>query len=176
MLMQTEKIVTGPMIEASSVPAAARPARAPTLWAIILLKLGKGGLLLLIALGVYTLAGKDLQEEFDHFLRFVKLDPENLFFSRIGQWLDTFTLQNVRWVATGTLLYSAFSLVEAFGLILRGSWAGWMAIGESAFFIPIEVYELAQKFSYVVLAILVINIFIVCYLVKNRHRLFHHHH
>jgi len=37
-----------------------------------------------------------------------------------------------------TLVYSLFSLVEGIGLI-SVSWAGWLAIGESAFFIPIEI-------------------------------------
>ena len=63
-------------------------------------------------------------------------------------------------------------------MIFRVSWAGWMAIGESAFFIPIEIYELTRpgKFSWVVLGVLVINIIIVWYLLRNRHRLFRHHH
>ena len=38
--------------------------------------------------------------------------------------------------ATGTFLYSLFALVEGVGLIFRMPWAGWLAIGESAFFIP----------------------------------------
>jgi uncharacterized membrane protein (DUF2068 family) len=50
-----------------------------------------------------------------------------------------------------------------------------MAIGESAFFIPIELYELRQHFSWTVLIILGLNILIVWYLLENRHRLFHHH-
>jgi uncharacterized membrane protein (DUF2068 family) len=52
-----------------------------------------------------------------------------------------------------------------------------MAIGESAFFIPIELYELTRpgKFSWIVLVVLVINIVIVWYLFENRHRLFRHH-
>jgi uncharacterized membrane protein (DUF2068 family) len=171
--MQRDKVVSGAIGQPAR--AEARAPRAPTLYAIIALKLGKGLLLLLIGLGVYTLAGKDLQEEFGHFLRWIKVDPENVFFSGIGQWLDTFTLSNVRWVATGTLLYSLFSLVEGFGLIFRVSWAGWMAIGESAFFIPIEIFELTKKFSLALSGILIINVVIVWYLVKNRGRLFHHH-
>jgi len=82
------------------------------------------------------------------------------------------------WAAAGTLFYSLFSLVEGVGLMFRISWAGWLAIGESAFFIPIEVYELSRrsKFSWWLVAVLVINVFIVWYLFKNRHRLFVHHH
>jgi uncharacterized membrane protein (DUF2068 family) len=84
----------------------------------------------------------------------------------------------VRWWATGTLLYSLFSLVEGIGLMFRAPWAGWLAIGESAFFIPIEVRELVHRphFSWVVFSVLVINVIIVWYLLQNRKRLFHHHH
>jgi uncharacterized membrane protein (DUF2068 family) len=78
-----------------------------------------------------------------------------------------------------------FSLVEGVGLIFRVSWAGWLAIGESAFFIPIEVWELVRQTSLdrgqpghpvMVVIILAINIVIVWYLLQNRHRLFRHHH
>ena len=48
-------------------------------------------------------------------------------------------------VAIGSLLYSLFSLVEGVGLMFRVSWAGWLAIGESAFFIPIEILELIHS-------------------------------
>jgi len=76
-------------------------------------------------------------------------------------------------VALGTLIYSLFSLVEGVGLMFRISWAGWLAIGESAFFIPIEVYELVHKFTQPVFFILIANIFIVWYLFQNRERLWH---
>ncbi len=79
--------------------------------------------------------------------------------------------------AVGTFLYSLFALVEGIGLTFRVSWAGWLSIGESAFFIPIEIYELIHRgFSWTVFGILVFNVFIVWYLFENRQRLFHHHH
>ena len=72
------------------------------------------------------------------------------------------------------MCYSLFSLVEGIGLIFRVSWAGWMAIGESVFFIPIEVYDLLHNFRWKVVGILALNILIVWYLFQNRHRLFKH--
>jgi uncharacterized membrane protein (DUF2068 family) len=69
--------------------------------------------------------------------------------------------------------------------MFRISWAGWMAIGESAFFIPIEIYELVRRTSpdrarpghpLTLAIILALNIVIVWYLFQNRHRLFRHHH
>jgi uncharacterized membrane protein (DUF2068 family) len=165
--------------------------RAPTLYLIIAFKLLKGSLALLLAFGVYKLAGRDLQDLFDRLLRFIHLDPENRFLSDIGDRLDEITPANVRWVATGTFLYSLFSLVEGVGLIFRARWAGWMTIGESAFFIPIEIFELvhhheliklarargelvAHGFAWKLSIILGLNILIVWYLYQNRARLFRH--
>jgi uncharacterized membrane protein (DUF2068 family) len=81
----------------------------------------------------------------------------------------------VLWAAAGTLFYSLFSLVEGVGLILRVSWAGWLAIGESAFFIPIEIHELVKNPILPVFLVLALNVLIVWYLLLNRHRLFRHH-
>jgi uncharacterized membrane protein (DUF2068 family) len=150
--------------------------RAPTLYVIIAIKLGKGLLLLLLAAGVYSLSDNNLPQEFRQVLQFFHLDPEKKFFTELANKISHITPSNVVWVARGTIFYSLFSLVEGIGLIFRVSWAGWLAIGESIFFIPIEVYELIHKYSLSVLVILGLNVMIVWYLFQNRHRLFHHHH
>ncbi len=150
--------------------------RAPTLYAIIIIKLGKGLLLLALALGVYSLADNDLPKDYHSFLQWIHLDPERKFFLDLGNKISHITPENILWVATGTAFYSLFSLTEGMGLLFRVSWAGWMAIVESIFFIPIEVYELLKGFSTPVFIILVINIAIVWYLLQNRHRLFRHYH
>ncbi|EEF57094.1 DUF2127 domain-containing protein [Pedosphaera parvula] len=151
--------------------------RAPVLYFIIGFKLLKGLLLLLVALGVYSLSDNNLPEEFRSLLQFLHLDPEKQFFSTLANKLSDITPTNLLWVARGTFIYSLFSLVEGIGLVFRASWAGWLAIGESAFFIPIEVRELMHQlhFSWIIFSILILNIFIVWYLWANRHRLYRHH-
>ena len=150
--------------------------RAPTLYFIITCKLIKGTLSLLLALGVYKMTGAGLSDLFDRLVHWMHLDPENRFLSEIADKLDAVTPANVRWVATGTFLYSLFSLVEGCGLIFRVPWAGWLAIGESAFFIPIEVRELVIRPHWLVFGVLAFNILIVWYLFANRSWLFRHHH
>ena len=83
------------------VPTEPTPKRAPTLYIIAGVKIGKGLLLLLTALGIFALAGRDLSNAFDGFLRWVHLDPEKRFFTNIGDWLDTITPANVN-VMTAT--------------------------------------------------------------------------
>jgi uncharacterized membrane protein (DUF2068 family) len=153
-----------------------KPKRAPTLYFIIAGKLFKGSLALALAFGILRLIGRDLSDLFNRLVTWVHLDPENRFFSEIGDRLDQITPANVRWVAVATFVYSLISFVEGIGLMFRVSWAGWLAIGESAFFIPIEVRELVRHPHWYVLSVLAFNVLIVWYLYANRTWLFRHHH
>jgi uncharacterized membrane protein (DUF2068 family) len=166
--------------------------RAPVLYFIVAVKLIKGLLLLLVAMGIFALAGKDLQDLFERLVRGLGFDPENRFFGNIGDWLDTVTPTNVRVVASGTFLCGLFLIVLGTGLAFRAKWAIWLAIGESAFFIPIEIFEMVRRrlpntpdqphpelFHHPrigLFIVLALNILIVWYLLVNRKRLFRHHH
>jgi uncharacterized membrane protein (DUF2068 family) len=176
--------------EKKKIPTKA-PKPAPTLYFIVAIKLTKAVALLFAAAGIFSLVGKDLSDEFDQFVRWIHLDPEHRFFQNIGDWLDTVTPSNLRNLANVTLLYGLFLLVGGTGLALRAKWAIWLAIGESAFFIPIEIFELLRRrlpnlpdqprpelFHHPkigLLIVLALNILIVWYLLANRKRLFRHH-
>jgi len=115
--------------------------------------------------------------------RSLRFNPERRFWADLGKQFADVREGQVLWAAGGTLVYSLFSVVEGVGLIFRVSWAGWMSIGESAFFIPIEVYELLHHrevghpgHPVMLLTILALNLFIVIYLWRNKDRLFRHHH
>jgi uncharacterized membrane protein (DUF2068 family) len=183
----------------SQATSAPHKNRAPTLYFIAIGKLAKGVTLLILAISLYLHAGLDLQDEFQKFIAWVHLDPENRLFGNIGDWLSTITPNSVRATALATFVYSLFLIVGGAGLAIRAKWAIWLTIGESAFFIPIEVMELSRRhprpvspddvqvvppvpvhhlFPYpkIGLAIvLALNILIVWYLFKNRERLFRHH-
>ena len=149
---------------------------APALWIIIGIKLGKALLLLLLTAVFFNLIGKDVGDAFDELLRFVKIDPGHRFFVRLGDQLDKITPTNLKWLASGSLLYALLLLVEGYGLIRRSWWAVWLAIGETAFFIPVEIFELVGKFTWMMFGIFALNSLIVAYLIANRDKLFHHHH
>ena len=68
----------------------------------------------------------------------------------------------------GILLCNLMLLLESGGLLARMGWAGWLVIGETAFFIPIEVYQLVEHVSTTLVVLLIINIFIVWFRVKSR--------
>jgi uncharacterized membrane protein (DUF2068 family) len=159
--------------------------RAPTLYAIIVIKLLKGLLFVALAIVAYTLSDNDLPAEYKNLLHHLRVNPERRFWADLALQIGQLTEAKVLWAAAGTLVYSLFSLVEAVGLMFRISWIGWLTIGESAFFIPIEIYELVRRtvpdqphpsHKVTLLVILVLNIVILWYLFRNRQRLFRHHH
>ena len=130
-----------------------------------------------LAITAYTLSDNNLPVEFQKLMHFLQVHPANKFFAHLGEKVGKLTEHDLLWTALATVIYSSFSLVEGVGMIFRQSWAGWLAIGESAFFVPIEVYELTrpERFSWGLFGILVLNVLIVWYLFKNRARLFKHH-
>jgi uncharacterized membrane protein (DUF2068 family) len=159
--------------------------RAPTLYVIIRIKLLKFVLFVTLAITMYTLSDNNLPDELRTVLHHLRLNPERRFWVDLAHRLGELKERNLVWASAATLFYSLFSLTEGIGLMFRVSWAGWMAIGESAFFIPIEVYELLHLtprepgrsgHPVTLLVILGLNIMIVWYLLQNRQRLFRHHH
>ena len=169
------------MVEPLKTETAFFKKRAITLYLIIASKLFKGIGLLLLAAGVYSLQDNNLPADFNGLLHFFHFDPEKKFFTDLANEISKITPAMLVKLAKGTVLYALFSLVEGVGLIFRVPWAVWLAIGESAFFIPIELHELmrvpfASRAFYAVLVTLALNIFIVWYLFQNRQRLFRHHH
>jgi uncharacterized membrane protein (DUF2068 family) len=158
---------------------------APTLYAIIYFKLGKGILFCAFGIVLYFQASNNFPKEWadllkrpfvEHVFERLRIHPENKIFQRIAGQIATVTQSEVHVWAVGTMLFSLLLLVEGTGLLFRAGWAGWMTIVESAFFVPIEVYELAKQFSLYMLVVMMINIVIVWYLYANRQLLFRHHH
>jgi uncharacterized membrane protein (DUF2068 family) len=169
---------------ATGTQAEVRKKHAPTLYAIIVIKLLKGLIFVTLAITIYALSDNDLPSELKHVLHILRFNPERKFWSDLAIQLGEISEKKRVLAAAGTLVYSLFSLVEAVGLMLRIKWIGWMTILESMFFIPIEVYELVHGpppdsnrnwHPILVVTILAINIMIVWYLLKNRQRIFKHH-
>jgi uncharacterized membrane protein (DUF2068 family) len=185
---QEDSASTLPVVSGAEVEKAPR---APTLYFIVIGKLLEGAVLLIGAVSIYLLAQRNLPDLFDQFIRFLHLDPEGRFFNDISDRLATITARNVQAVALWMFIYGLFKAAGGVGLAFRATWAIWLAIGESAFFIPIEIYELIRRhtpegeehahamFAHPKIGIalvLAFNVLVVWYLYTNRERLFRHHH
>jgi len=172
------------------VPAS-KPKRAPTLYFIVGIKLVKGVAALTLAIISYCLNDNNLPEDFRKLLEFFHIDPEKRFFLDLADRISEITATNLNWLALVSVVYGLFMLLQAVGLAMRVSWVVWLVIAESAFFIPIEVFDLVRRhvanpeyhrhlfiFAHPKIGwaiILAVNVCIVWYLFKNRDRIIRHH-
>lgn len=180
-------------LEAKGKAPEAKPKRAPTVYFIAGIKLLKGIAALLLAFGVYHIRDNNLPEDFRNMLIFLHIDPEKRFFQELADRISEISTANLNWVTILSIAYGSFMLLQAIGLAFRVSWAVWLVIAESAFFIPIEVFELVRRhtpntddhphiFAHPqigVAIVLAVNVAIVWYLYRNRERIirhYHHHH
>ncbi len=74
-------------------------------------------------------------------------------------------------VALGVLAYGAIELTEAVGLWLMRRWGEYVAAVGTGVFVPLEVYELLERTTWVRIAALTVNAFAVVYLLWTK-RLF----
>jgi uncharacterized membrane protein (DUF2068 family) len=75
------------------------------------------------------------------------------------------------WVAAGVLAYGVLELVEATGLWLMKRWGEYVAVVGTAIFLPLEIYEITEKITWLRVVALVVNVFAVVYLLWSK-RLF----
>jgi len=160
-----------------------KPPPAPTLYFIIGFKLLKCVAALLLALGVSRLTDDNhdgmpdnLPAEFQKLLQFFHVDPEKKIIVELANRVAEITQHDLHWVVIFLVVYACFMLLQAGGLAFRVRWIVWLVIGESAFFVPIEMFELVHRPSWIKFIIFAVNVLIVWYLYANRARLIRHHH
>jgi uncharacterized membrane protein (DUF2068 family) len=74
-------------------------------------------------------------------------------------------------VALGVLAYGALELLEGVGLWLMKRWGEYVAVVGTAVFIPLEVYELVERVTWLRLVAFAFNVFAVAYILWTK-RLF----
>ncbi len=74
-------------------------------------------------------------------------------------------------IAIGLILYAALQIVEGIGLWSLKRWGEYVAVVGTTAFIPLEIYELTDKISWLKIVVLIINVAAVLYLLFSK-RLF----
>ncbi|MBK7707093.1 MAG: DUF2127 domain-containing protein [Acidobacteria bacterium] len=136
-------------------------------WTIHLLagvKLLKGILLFVVAIKLLTLLNRDVGEWFADFIARHRIDPENKIVHGLIEKIAGINRNNLIAFSVGSFLYSALQITEGVGLWLEKRWAEMLTVVATSLLIPVEIYEIIEKFTFLRVAALVVNLFIVWYL------------
>ena len=132
-----------------------------TLMWIASYNLGKGLLLLTIALWLLGFLHKDVDAIVGHWLSVLGFDLENQHVAALLARLDLVTDHQLRVLSGVTSLFAAVFITEGIGLFLKQRWAEYLTVVFTASFIPVEIYELFKHVGPVKILLLVVNVAIV---------------
>ena len=136
---------------------------------IALFKLVKA--LLLIAVGIGALS---LRHNHDGalagWIHALVFDPHGRLFHEAVEKISGLDTRQLADIAIGSLVYAAVFVVEGVGLMLRRGWAEVLTTIITVSFIPLEIYELVEHPSWAKVSVIVVNVFVVVYLVRRLRR------
>jgi uncharacterized membrane protein (DUF2068 family) len=125
----------------------------------------KGAIVLIVGFGLLSFLGRDAEIFAERVINRLHLDPTHhypqIFIKAMSEVTDTRL-----WLIAGfAALYATVRFVETYGLWHARRWAEWFAALSGAIYLPIEVYELIHRATWLKLATLVVNLAIVGYMV-----------
>ena len=140
----------------------------------------RGVLLVALAYGVYQFNGAQdsLEQVFNEYLPTLKpfadklgIDLQNTGPVKLIQKALTAQHSTLELVAIGVLAYGALELLEGVGLWLMKRWGEYVAVVGTAVFIPLEIYELVERVTWLRVVAFAFNVFAVVYILWTK-RLF----
>jgi uncharacterized membrane protein (DUF2068 family) len=143
-------------------------------------RLVRGLLLAALAYGIYRFDGSrtSLQQVFESYLPLLKpladrlgIDLQQAGPVRLIERALHTSQQTLVWVTIGVAAYAALELLEGVGLWLMRRWGEYVAVVGTGIFVPLEVYEIVERFTWFRLGALVLNVFLVLYILWTK-RLF----
>jgi uncharacterized membrane protein (DUF2068 family) len=141
--------------------------RSAILTLVAITKLAKAVLLIAVALGAHHLLRGDVQETVLHWAHAVRVDPDGRYAQAVLTRVTGLSHRRLEEIGLATLLYGTLFLVEGIGLLLMKRWAEFVAVISTAGFLPLEIYEVVERFRTAKLVVLLLNTAIVFYLVMR---------
>jgi len=134
----------------------------------------KGALVLSAGVGLLSLLHRDLQAVAERLVRHSHLNPARHYPRIFIQAASHTNDSRLRFLAGLAFLYAVVRFIEAYGLWRMRVWAEWFAILAGSIYLPIEVYEIFRRATWMRALVLLTNLFIVAYLANvrrlSRHR------
>jgi uncharacterized membrane protein (DUF2068 family) len=130
-------------------------------------KIFKGVLLLAVGFGALHFLHRDLAMEAAHWVDLLRIDPHGRYLQWILEKVSKVDEKKLREFSVATFIYASLFLCEGAGLALRKKWAAYLTIVSTASLLPLEVFEIYRHPSFSKAAILIVNLAVVGYLLRE---------
>jgi len=121
----------------------------------------KGALVLGAGFGLLRLLHKNAHMIALEFITHIHLNPAQKYPKIFIDLAGNITDHKLWFFASLALIYSAFRFIEGYGLWKEKTWAEWLAVVSGTIYLPVEIYEIWVKISFVRIFALTANIVVV---------------
>jgi len=134
------------------------------------LKIVKGLLLLIVGLGLLPLIHGEIATFFSRLLEALHLDADSRLLHNLVLRVDALRPHDLLMASLMGMGYAVICLTEGIGLWYEMSWAAYLVVISTGFFLPFELYELLDRITVLRIGILLLNLGIMAYLIGQLKR------
>lgn len=121
--------------------------------------------MLIIGFGLLSFLGQDAEAFAERLVNRLHLNPAHHYPQIFIHTMADLNNTHLWLIAGFSAIYAMVRFAEAYGLWRERRWAEWFAALSGGVYIPIELYELADRITWLRLTALVVNVVIVGYMV-----------
>jgi uncharacterized membrane protein (DUF2068 family) len=128
---------------------------------VALFEATKGVIVLLAGFGLLSLLHHDLRALAIALVGRLHMDASHHYPSVFIEAASRTTDARLWSIATIGFVYAIFRFVEAYGLWFCRTWAEWLALVSGGIYLPLEVYEIIQRITWMRVSALIANLVVV---------------
>jgi uncharacterized membrane protein (DUF2068 family) len=128
---------------------------------VALFEATKGVIVLLAGFGLLSLLHHDLRALAIALVGHLHLDPTRHYASGFIEVASKTTDARLWSIAIIGFVYAIFRFVEAYGLWFCRTWAEWLALVSGGIYLPLEVYEIVRRVTWMRVSALIANLVVV---------------
>lgn len=132
-----------------------------------LFKLIKSVLLCIAGFGALQLMNTDVLKVVAGWTSALHFDPSGHYIHQLLRFVTPLSYRQLELLGIGSFVYAILFLIEGTGLLLQKLWAEYLTTVITSTFIPFEILELYRRFTGVRLVLLLVNLWIVLYLIMR---------
>jgi uncharacterized membrane protein (DUF2068 family) len=137
-------------------------------WLILIaaFKFAQALLFIGIGVGAFRLLHKDMGDVLTKFADHMRFNPESKLVNFIIERSASVDDKVLRRIGAVVFIYAGLDLVEGIGLYLEKTWGEYVTLIITGSFLPLEIYEVFRKVTWVRSGLLVVNTLVFLYLLK----------
>jgi uncharacterized membrane protein (DUF2068 family) len=131
---------------------------------VAVVEAAKGVLVLGAGLELFALVHRDVQAIAERIVEHFHFNPASRYPRILLDAAGALSDERLMVLAMGAIAYATVRFIEAYGLWLQRRWAEWFAVVAGGLYIPIEIYELVRRVTWIRFGLLAVNVAVVVYL------------